>query len=155
MEQTTDRPQRVHHGRNVKRIREFQGIKQEALAELLGQDWTQKKVSGIENKETIEPEVIGQIAKALNVSEKTIENLTDEMAATFFNTNNFYDNSSNQGSIANSNQQSTLNFNPLDKLMEVISKNEVLHEQVKTLYEQLLKVEREKNALLERLLSNS
>lgn len=152
MEQTTDRPQqRVHHGRNVKRIREFQGIKQEALAELLGQDWTQKKVSGIENKETIEPEVIAQVAKALNVSEKTIENLTDEMAATFFNTYNFHDNSSNQGAIGNNNSPNT--FNPLDKLMEVIGKNETLHEQVKALYEQLLKVEREKNQLLERMLN--
>jgi hypothetical protein len=33
------------------------GLKQEALAELLGDDWLQKKVSYLETRETIEPEL--------------------------------------------------------------------------------------------------
>jgi len=145
MEQTTDKPQRVHQGRNVKRIREFFGVKQENFAKLLGPDWTQKRVSGLEDKETIEPELIHQVAKALNVSIEAIMNMTDEKAIQFFNTNNFFDNSSNQGGIGNTN--SPVTFNPLDKVMELVTKNEAL-------YEQLLKVEREKNALLERVLNN-
>lgn len=143
MEQTTDKPQRVHQGRNVKRIREFFGVKQENFAKLLGPDWTQKRVSGLEDKETIEPELIGQVAKALNVSVEAITTMTDEKATQFFNTNNFYDHS--QGGNFGNHNNNTLNFNPLDKVMELIAEN-------KALYEQLLKVEREKNALLERML---
>ncbi len=35
--------QKIHQGRNVKRFREMLGIKQEALALELGDDWNQKK----------------------------------------------------------------------------------------------------------------
>ena len=35
----------IHQGRNVKRFREMLGIKQEALAFELGDDWNQKKIS--------------------------------------------------------------------------------------------------------------
>ncbi len=35
---------KVHEGRNIKRFREMLGIKQEALAAGLGEDWTQKKI---------------------------------------------------------------------------------------------------------------
>lgn len=34
----------IHEGRNVKRIREMPGIKQEALAIELGDDWNQRKI---------------------------------------------------------------------------------------------------------------
>ena len=45
----------IHEGRNVKRFREMLGIKQDALAADLGDDWNQQKVSLLEQKETIEP----------------------------------------------------------------------------------------------------
>lgn len=35
----TTTPAKVHQGRNVKRFREVQGIKQEALAYEIGEDW--------------------------------------------------------------------------------------------------------------------
>jgi hypothetical protein len=41
----TDSPRKVHQGRNVKRFREMLGIKQEALADQRGGDWSQKKTS--------------------------------------------------------------------------------------------------------------
>lgn len=49
----------IHQGRNIKRFREMLGIKQEALASGLGEDWTQKKISLLEAKEIIEPEILG------------------------------------------------------------------------------------------------
>jgi transcriptional regulator with XRE-family HTH domain len=142
MEHTTDTPKRPHHGKNIKRIREFFGVKQEAFAKQLGSDWSQGRVSVLEGRETIEPELIHQIAKTLNVSPLAIESITDEVVTNYFN-NNFYDNSI-QG--ANTNNHCTISFNPLEKLMEVIAKNEIL-------YEKILQVEREKNQLLERLLN--
>ena len=36
---------KIHQGRNVKRFREMLGIKQDALAFDLGEDWNQKKIS--------------------------------------------------------------------------------------------------------------
>lgn len=65
---TTDAPtNKVHQGRNVKRFREMLGIKQEALAAELGEGWTQKKVSLLEAKEEIGPELMEQVAKVLKV----------------------------------------------------------------------------------------
>ncbi|MGN6437566.1 MAG: hypothetical protein ACTHMM_13585 [Agriterribacter sp.] len=40
--------QKIHEGRNVKRFREMRGLKQEALADMLGDDWSQKKISQLE-----------------------------------------------------------------------------------------------------------
>lgn len=34
---------KIHQGRNIKRFREMLGIKQDALAYELGEDWNQKK----------------------------------------------------------------------------------------------------------------
>ena len=46
---------KIHEGRNVKRFREMLGIKQDALAADLGDDWNQQRVSLLEQKETIDP----------------------------------------------------------------------------------------------------
>ena len=43
---------KIHEGRNVKRFREMLGIKQDALAADLGDDWNQQRVSLLEQKET-------------------------------------------------------------------------------------------------------
>ncbi len=53
-------------------------------------------MSKVEKKEIIEPELIKQLANALNVPEESIENLTNEMATNIF-TNHFHAGSYNQG----------------------------------------------------------
>ncbi len=35
---------KVHQGRNIKRFREMLGIKQDALATALGEEWNQKNI---------------------------------------------------------------------------------------------------------------
>jgi transcriptional regulator with XRE-family HTH domain len=67
MTETMER--KVHQGRNVKRFREMLGMKQEALAQELGEDWTQKKISLLEAKEEIEPALLEQVAKVLKDAE--------------------------------------------------------------------------------------
>jgi hypothetical protein len=57
----------IHQGRNVKRFREMLGIKQEGLALELGDEWNQRKVSLLEQKEVIEQELLEQVAKVLKV----------------------------------------------------------------------------------------
>ena len=135
---TTDMPNKVHEGRNVKRFREMLGIKQEALAISLGEDWTQKRISLLEQRETIEPDVLDQVAKVLKVPVEAIKNFNEEAAISYINT--FNDNSF---SHANGTFHATnCTFNPIDKIVQ-------LYDEKIALYERMLK---EKDELLERLL---
>jgi transcriptional regulator with XRE-family HTH domain len=134
MEKTT------HQGRNIKRFREMLGIKQEGLALELGDDWNQRKISLLEQKEVIEPELLEQIAKALKVPVEAIKNFDEETAIN--NIQNNYDNAViNAGPTINY----KCTFNPLDKWAEEITEN-------RKLYERLLQAEREKTELLQKLL---
>ena len=83
--------EKIHQGRNVKRFREMLGIKQEAFATELGEDWNQKKVSLLEQKETIEPDLLEQVAKVLKVPVEAIKNFDEEAA--IHNIQNNYDSS--------------------------------------------------------------
>jgi transcriptional regulator with XRE-family HTH domain len=123
----------VHEGRNVKRIREILGIKQEALAMDLG--ISQQAVSALEQKEALDREVLEKVAAALKVTPEAIKNFNEENAIYIFS-NTYSDHAS---TIYN-------NFNPLEKYVEQVEEN-------KKLYEALLKSEREKIALLERVLN--
>ncbi len=132
----------IHQGRNIKRFRELFGIKQEALALELGEDWSQKKVSLLESKEVIDDGLLEQVAKVLKVPTDAIKNFTDERALNIFS-NTYHDNSSILG---------TYNFNPLDEWKESVAENKRLQDENRNLYERLLQVEREKNELLQRML---
>ena len=129
----------IHQGRNVKRFREMLGIKQEALALELGDDWNQRKISLLEQKDIIEPALLEQVAKALKVPVEAIKNFDEEAAINYINT--FNDNSTSHV-IGN---HGTYNFNPIDKWIEVIEDN-------KKLYERLLKEKDEKISLMEKFL---
>jgi transcriptional regulator with XRE-family HTH domain len=123
---------KVHEGRNLKRIREILGKKQDAIAIELGDDWTQKKISLLESKEVIEPEILEQVSKVLGVTPEAIKNFNEEAAINIIgNTVNNHDNAA----VVNYYPS----FNPVDKVME--------------LYERMLNSEKEKNELLEKLLN--
>ncbi len=115
----------IHQGRNVKRIREMLGIKQDALAIELGDDWNQKKISLLEGKETIEPPILDEVAKALKVPVEAIKSFSEEAAINIISST-LHDNA---GSVFYN-----PTFNPLDKVIE--------------LYERLIK---EKEAMIEEL----
>lgn len=65
-----------HHGHKVGRIRELKGMKQEALAELLG--ISQQAVSKLEQSENIDDAVMDRIAKAFGVSASAIRNFNED-----------------------------------------------------------------------------
>ncbi|MEO3402389.1 helix-turn-helix transcriptional regulator [Mucilaginibacter sp. CAU 1740] len=136
MSTATNESKNIHHGRNIKRFREMLGLKQEALAIELGDDWSQRRVSLLEAKETIEDEILAQIAAILRVPVEAIKNFDEEKA--IYNIQNNYEGSNNQGAQSS---YSTFNFNPIDKLIELFEEN-------KQLYERLLASEREKVELL-------
>ncbi|MGN6248046.1 MAG: helix-turn-helix domain-containing protein [Ginsengibacter sp.] len=81
---TNDMKDKIHQGRNVKRFREMMGIKQDALAIDLGDDWNQQKVSLLEQKETIDDDLLQQISEALKVPAEAIKILMKRQPFTIF-----------------------------------------------------------------------
>ena len=131
--------QKIHQGRNVKRFREMLGIKQEALAFDLGDDWNQKKISMLEQKDVIEADMLRQISDALKIPVEAIQNFDEEQAINIIS-NTFHD---TQGLI---NYSPTFNNNPIDKLIQ-------FHEEKIALYERMLKEKDEMMARLEKLIN--
>lgn len=127
-----------HIGRNISRLRELRGMKQEALAMAIGV--TQQTVSHMENSATVDDEKLVEVAKALNVSVEAIKNFSDDAVIQYIN--NFSDNSINQGPMGSNN---ICNFNPLDKLLEMVEQNQKL-------YERLVQSESEKVKYLEKII---
>lgn len=131
---------KTHQGRNVKRFREMLGIKQEALAIRLGEDWHQKRISLLEAKDELEPELLVLVANALKVPEEIIRKFDEASAVSYFNT--FVEESINNTPFApKTAPNNECSFNPLDKLIAVLDEN-------KMLYERLLASEREKVEIL-------
>jgi transcriptional regulator with XRE-family HTH domain len=124
----------IHQGRNVKRFREMLGIKQEALAVELGDDWNQRKISLLEQKEVIEEVLLERVAKVLKVPGEAIRNFDEEKAVNII-ANTF----NNDASAYVENYK--CNFNPIDKIVE--------------LYEALLNSEKEKLELFKKLLEKN
>ncbi|MDL2144500.1 helix-turn-helix transcriptional regulator [Flavobacterium tructae] len=128
---------KIHQGRNIKRFREMFGIKQEVLAYELGEDWNQKKISMLEQKEVIEKNILEQVAKILKVPTEAIENFDEDMAINII-ANTFHEsavaNTFTDGAQANFN----CTFNPLDKMVE--------------LYERMLEQQKEMIDKLEKLI---
>lgn len=119
-----------HIGRNIGRLRELRGIKQDALAFAIGV--SQQTISHIENSEKVDEDKLELIAKELGVTVEAIKNFSEEAIFNIIS-NTFTDNSSN-----NNNYLCTIN--PIEKILE--------------LYERLLAAEKEKNEYLEKSLKN-
>ena len=117
-----------HIGRNISRIRELKGMKQEALATAIGV--SQQSVSNIEASEIVDEEKLKAIAEVLGISVEAIKNFSEEAVL------NIIGNTYNDSSVVNGNAYNC-NFNPLDKVVE--------------LYERLLSAEKEKITYLEKL----
>ena len=127
---------KIHQGRNVKRFREMLGLKQEALAYELGDDWNQKKISLLETKETIDLPLLRQISEALKIPVEAFQNFDEEQAINVIsNTINNNDNAT-MTNPAIFNYQPT--FNPIDKMIE--------------LYERMLQQQKEMIEKLEKLI---
>ncbi|MBU4537069.1 MAG: helix-turn-helix domain-containing protein [Weeksellaceae bacterium] len=122
---------KVHQGRNLKRFREMLGIKQEALAFDLGEEWNQKKISLLEQRDEIDVLLLQKISGALKIPVEAFQNFDEEQAVNII-ASTFNDNAT--GVIVN-------NYNPIEKIIQ-------LHEEKISLYERMLK---EKDEMVERL----
>ena len=112
-----------HHGRNIKRFREWFDIKQETLASEL--NWSQQKMSLLEQKEEIEDGVLEEVAKILKVPVDAIKKLDEEQAYNIIG--NTVTHNANVAFVQNS-----PTFNPIDKIVQ-------LYDEKIALYERMLK----------------
>lgn len=122
---------RNSHGANLKRWREWRGIKQEVLADKIGV--SQATLSGYEKKDELEPEVLEKITKALDIPTEAITELNEGALINIYS-GTWQDNATAAGSIQNQ------TFNPIDKIVK--------------LYERLLKAEQEKVAMLHEIIKD-
>ena len=130
---------KIHQGRNVKRFREMLGIKQEALALDLGDDWNQKKVSLLEQKEIIEDPLLKRISEVLKIPVEAFQNFDEEQAV------NIISNMFGEHAFSNSFNYGTINFHPIEKIVQ-------LHDEKIALYERMLKEKDEMMGRLEKLI---
>ena len=117
----------THIGRKIERIRRLRGMTQTDLGDLLG--ITKQAVSKMEQSEKIEDERIKRVADALGVTEEGLKKFTEETV--LYYTNNFYENSN----------ATATNIGTISNLENI---NHFSMEQAVKLFEELLKIEREK-----------
>ncbi|AQX03245.1 helix-turn-helix transcriptional regulator [Elizabethkingia anophelis] len=138
MTDTTTPNHKIHQGRNIKRFREMLGIKQDALAYELGDDWNQQKVSLLEQKESIETPLLQQISTILKIPVEAIQNFNEEQAVNLISCT-FSDNAMFNNRI------DVFNNNPIDEIRK-------LHEEKIVLFERMLKEKDDMMTRLEKLI---
>ncbi|WP_294297666.1 helix-turn-helix transcriptional regulator [uncultured Chryseobacterium sp.] len=126
--------QKIHQGRNVKRFREMLGIKQEALAFDLGEDWNQKKISILEQKKVVEEALLQKISEVLKIPVEAFRNFDEEEAV------NVIANTFGDHGIGYQKNDNPI-FHPIEQILK-------LHEEKIALYERMLK---EKDDMMTRL----
>ena len=99
------------------------GLKQDVLAYELGEDWKQQKISLLEQKETIDEDLLAQVAKVVKVPVEAIKNF-DESSAINIMSNTFSDFKDNAVASAMNYQCS---FNPIDKIVEFVSGKRLIY----------------------------
>ena len=134
----------VHQGANVRRIRRYEGMKQDTLANELGVN--QQCISRLEQQPVIKKEYMEKIAAILKVTPEIIENMEETPISIVVENNNFENGSNNNGIGYNSEVNDNKIIHPLEQLIELTKENA-------SLYERMIANEKEQAALLEKLLN--
>lgn len=147
METEKIKESKVHQGANVSKIRRYEGVKQESLAEELGV--SQQFVSWLEQQREIGKDYLVKIAAILKVAPEVIENMEETPISVVIENNNFENGSNNSGiGYVNENEVNDNRIiHPVEKIIELSKENA-------SLYERMLANEKEKVALLEKLLND-
>ena len=141
METENIKTKNVHQGANVRKLRQLVGMKQTTFGEMLGMN--QQSVSRLEQKRVLEEDTLFKVANILHVATDIIRNLEENPTSIVIENNTFQTGSSNVGVVEN--QRDNIVNHPVDQLM-------ALNKEQASLYERMLTIEKEKNALLEKLL---
>lgn len=123
----TDYTDSIHLGRKVEQVRRLRGITQTELANILGV--TRQAISKMEQAEKLNEERLEEIASALGVTVEGLKKYNEETV--LYCTNNFNENC----------HVSASNIGPINSVENL---NHFSMEQAIKLFEELLKIEREK-----------
>lgn len=106
----------MHIGHNIKRIREIQGIKQEAFGQLCRNRYSQQRISDFENMVALDEPLLEELAAALGVTPEFVKSFKDE--------NVIYNIQSNQDTSSSNQQynQPTIHNDGSDKLVALLEK---------------------------------
>jgi transcriptional regulator with XRE-family HTH domain len=121
--------EKIHEGKNLKRIREILGIKQEALGQLCPSKFSQQRISEIENQWVIEEPTLQELAEALGVTVEFIRSFNEEKA--IFNIQN-NENLHGNATPINHSHQSTFNYNNSNEELVSLFKSFIEEDKVKT-----------------------
>lgn len=140
MEENNATERNIHVGHNITRFRHLRGLKQEALAEMIG--ITQQTMSHHEKQKVVNPDILKRISGALNVPEDVLQSLEDDNI-TFIIENNTFGSNDNIGIGGHVVQDNDNVYNPMDKIVELIEKL-LEHEQMKSkkLEKRLIRLEK-------------
>ena len=126
MEAENTQEKNVHHGHNMKRIREAKGLKQFALAEML--DMTQQAVSKLEQKRVIGEKLLAKIARALEVPVEVLKEMEDVSSVSFYIENNTFEAKDNAQTVQAA-ENTYNNYCSLDEIQKLYAEKEALYEQ--------------------------
>jgi len=114
-----EKKETMHIGHNIKRIREIQGIKQEAFGQLCKSKYSQQRISDFENMVAFDEPLLKELSDALGVTPDFVKSFKDENVIYNIQNNNnstFSDNSVGQ------NAQPVFNNDGSDKLLALLEK---------------------------------
>ncbi|WP_333886231.1 helix-turn-helix transcriptional regulator [Sphingobacterium siyangense] len=109
----------MHIGHNIKRIREIQGIKQEAFGQLCRNKYSQQRISDFENMVALDEPLLEELATALGVTAEFVQSFKDEnVIYNIQHSHTFNDHSTN----SSQHSQPTFNNDGSDKLVTLLEK---------------------------------
>lgn len=142
-----DNEVKIHQGRNIRFFRNARDLKQEDFAERIG--IKQPVITKIEKQSIIEESMLLKCAEVLGISVDMLKEFNPEKMFDSYTYHIDKIQNSNGGfsSLRDFANATNTNNYPIEKLME-------LHHKNTELYERLLQAEKEKNALLEKMMSD-
>lgn len=114
-----EKKEHMHIGHNIKRIREIQGIKQEAFGQLCRNKYSQQRISDFENMVALDEPLLNELAEALGVTPEFVKSFKDENVIYNIQHNN---NSTFSDNSVGLNAQPTFNNDGSDKLIALLEK---------------------------------
>lgn len=117
-----EKKETMHIGHNIKRIREIQGIKQEAFGQLCRSKYSQQRISDFENMVAFDEPLLKELSDALGVTPDFVKSFKDENVIYNIqnNSNIFNDQAIDQSHSQHT--QPTFNSDGSDKLLALLEK---------------------------------
>lgn len=111
--------EKIHEGKNLKKIREIMGMKQETLGQKCESKFDQRRISEFENSWTIAEPALTELANALGVTVEFIRAFNEEKAIYNIQNNNSFTVSENSFGLSN---QPNVTYNCVGKIETLLEK---------------------------------